>query len=86
MELVSARRDVTFVMEEYRLSERQACKLLDMDRTSYRYETRPDRNAGLNEALLELARQKPRYGYRRLWAVLVRRGWTVNLKRLPALL
>jgi putative transposase len=78
---VSARRDVTFVIHEYHFHERQACKLLDVDRTSFRYEARPDRNAGLKEALLELAHQKPRYGYRRLWALLVRRGWHVNLKR-----
>jgi putative transposase len=36
----------------------------------------------LREALLELARQKPRYGYRRLWAILDRRGWKVNVKRI----
>lgn len=52
-----------------------------MDRSSYRYEPRPDRNAGLREELLKLARQKPRYGYRRLHAVLERRGHSVNVKR-----
>ena len=36
----------------------------------------------LREALLELARQKPRYGYRRLHAVLCRRGHEVNVKRI----
>ena len=41
-----------------------------MDRSSYRYEPRPDRNGELRDALLTLARQKPRWGYRRLWAVL----------------
>jgi putative transposase len=82
MELVSARRDVSFAMSEYGLSERQACRLLEVDRTSYRYEARPDRDAGLREALLALARQKPRYGYRRLWAVLSKQGWRVNLKRI----
>ena len=81
MELVSARRDVTFAVAEYRISERQACRLFEVDRTSYRYEARPDRNAGLRQALLDLARQKPRYGYRRLWAVLAKQGWTVNVKR-----
>jgi putative transposase len=57
---VSARREVTFAVAEYRISERQACRLLGVDRTSYRYEARPDRNAGLRQALLDLARQKPR--------------------------
>ena len=52
-----------------------------MDRGSYRYEPRPDRNAELREELVKLARQKPRYGYRRLHAVLERRGHAVNVKR-----
>jgi putative transposase len=72
---------VAFVMAEFRYSERQACKLLDVDRSSYRYEARPDRNAELREELITLARQKPRYGYRRLWALLTRCGHNVNVKR-----
>ena len=55
---------MAFVSAEFRLSERTACKLLGLERSSYRYEPRPDRNAELREALLQLARQKPRYGYR----------------------
>jgi putative transposase len=52
-----------------------------MDRSSYRYEPRPDRNGMLREDLVRLARQKPRYGYRRLHALLSRRGHEVNVKR-----
>ena len=33
---MSARRDVALVMREHHLSERQACRLLDVDRTTYR--------------------------------------------------
>src|SRR5690348_8453166 len=69
-------------MERFQYSERQACKLVEVDRSSYRYEPRPDRNGELREALVALARQKPRYGYRRLWAVLSRRGHDVNVKRI----
>jgi putative transposase len=79
---VSARRDVALLMAEHQLSERQACKLLELDRSTYRYEPRPDRNGELREALVALARQKTRYGYRRLWAILTRRGWKVNEKRI----
>jgi len=82
MELVSTRRDVTFAMTEHGISERQACRLLEVDRASYRYEPRPDGNAALRQALVDLARQKPRWGYRRLWAVLTKQGWTVNVKRI----
>jgi putative transposase len=68
-------------MDYYALSERHACKLLDMDRSSYRYESRPDHNSLLREELITLARQRPRFGYRRLWALLVKRGHQVNVKR-----
>ena len=71
---MSARRDVTFVMEEYDITERHACRLLDPDRSTYRYEAEPDRNATLRESLIALARQKPRYGYRRLAAILASRS------------
>jgi putative transposase len=72
---------VAFVSVEFRLSERTACKLLDVERSSHRYEPRPDRNIALREDLVKLARPKPRYGYRRLHALLERRGYEVNVKR-----
>jgi putative transposase len=81
MELAGLRGDVAFVSAEYRLSERTACKLLDVDRSTYRYEPRPDCNAELRDDLVKLARQKPRYGYRRLHALLSRRGYEINVKR-----
>ncbi len=82
---MSARRDVALVMAEHGLGERYACRLLEVDRSTYRYEARPDRNAKLRDALLALARQYPRYGYRRLWALLVRQGWEVDVKRVHRL-
>jgi putative transposase len=82
---VSARRDVALIMAEHALAERYACRLLEVDRSTYRYEPRPDRNAKLREALLVLAKQQPRYGYRRLWALLVRQGWEVDVKRIHRL-
>ena len=68
------------------MSERLACKLLNVERSSYRYEPRPDRDVDLREELVQLARQKPRYGYRRLHALLSRRGHEVNVKRIYRLL
>ena len=61
--------------------ENRCLKLLGIERSSYRYEPRPDRDMDLREALVKLARQKPRYGYRRLHALLERRGHEVNVKR-----
>jgi len=56
-----------------------------VDRSTYRYEPRPDRNAELRDALRTLAGQQPRFGYRRLWALLVRKGWQVEVKRIHRL-
>jgi putative transposase len=81
LELAGLRGDVAFLSAEYRLSERTACKLLGVERSSYRYEPRADRDAELRDELVKLARQKPRYGYRRLHALLRRRGHEVNVKR-----
>ena len=67
------RTDVAFAIQQFGMSVRQACRLVNVDRSSYRYEPMPDHNAQLREELVNLARQKPRYGYRRLHALLVRR-------------
>ncbi len=73
---------MAFAMEQFQMTERRACKLVALDRSSYRYEPRPDRNAALRQELVSLARQKPRYGYRRLHALLIRRGFPVSAQRL----
>ena len=72
---------MAFVEQEKGLSERRACRLLELDRSSYRYEAAADGDAELRGKLLGLARQKPRYGYRRLHVLLQRQGQAVNVKR-----
>jgi putative transposase len=39
----------------------------------------------LTQRILELVRGHPRFGYRRIWALLVREGWRVNRKRVHRL-
>ena len=82
MELAGLRTDVAFAIQEFGKSERQACKLVNVDRSSYRYEPMPDHNAQQREELVNLARHKPRYGDRRLHALLVRRGQSSSPQRL----
>jgi putative transposase len=68
-------------MAEFHASERRACELMEIPRMSCRYQSRRD-DSGLRERLLELAREKPRYGYRRLHVLLRRDGAErVNHKR-----
>jgi len=62
-------------------SERRVCGLLSVAPSSYRYQARGSDEA-LRDRVVELARQKPRYGYRRLHVLLRRAGERVNHKRL----
>jgi putative transposase len=62
------------------VSERRVCGLLSVAVSSYRYQAE-DSNAALRGRMVELAREKPRYGYRRLHVLLRRTGEQVNHKR-----
>ena len=64
------------------MSGRQTCKLLGMDRGSYRYEPQPRDDGRLREEMVALAKQKPRYRHRRLGVLLKRRGLKLNHKKL----
>ena len=69
-------------MTTFSISERRACELLGVWRSSCRYELKPDRDSELREQLTELAGQRPRFGYRRLSVLLARDGQPLNHKRL----
>jgi putative transposase len=56
--------------------------VLGQPRSSRRYRpARRDDEGKLTGRMLELARRHPRYGYRRVWAVLRQEKWQVNRKR-----
>jgi len=63
------------------LCERQACRLVGVNRSTARYQPHPRDDAPLAERLRKLARRKKRYGYRRAWATLRRAGERINHKR-----
>ena len=64
------------------MSERRACRLLGQWRGTQRYiRTQGDEEDGLTRAIVELASQYGRYGYRRITAVLQRAGWNVGRDR-----
>ena len=86
MERVAVRRvQVRYAMTR-RLSCRRACALLRVARSALGYAAqRPGRDAALVAELQRLAAAHPRYGYRRMWALLRRRGLGVNAKRIHRL-
>ena len=75
-----------YLDEQYGVSQRRICRVMGRSRSGLRYrrKRRADEPA-LNREIKRLARRHPRYGYRRIHAVLIRRGWSVNLKRVRRL-
>jgi putative transposase len=69
---------------EQGLSPNRACQLLQLARPTFHYQPQPDRNADLVEQLRALAAKHPRYGYRRIRALL-RRDQMVNKKQIQRL-
>jgi putative transposase len=57
------------VQAEYAFSQRRACGLVEMAVSTYRYQAERT-DEPLRTQLVELAREKPRFGYRRLWVLL----------------
>lgn len=62
-------------------SERRACGLVGISRSSWRYQGSGRDDGPLRDRLRELATQRRRFGYRRLHVLLRREGWVVNHKR-----
>jgi putative transposase len=61
-------------------SERRACGLIQLGRSTMRYQGRGRDDTALRTRLRELAAEKRRYGYRRLHVLLCREGFEVNHK------
>ena len=72
---------VEFLRVAFKLSERHACRLIRLSRSSQRYQHRRDGQVALRIRLKELAAARPRYGYLRLHILLRREGWQINRKR-----
>ena len=63
------------------MSERHACRMVGLGRSTHRYRARKDHDATLRMRLKELAARRMRFGYRRLTAMLLREGMPANHKR-----
>jgi putative transposase len=64
------------------MSERRACRTIGCQRMTVRYRSRRPDDARLRDRLVALARERRRFGYRRLLIFLRREGFAVNHKRL----
>ena len=74
---------VANVVEQRLCSERRACRYLGVHRSTYRYPVKPTppQQVQLHQRIVALSWQYPRYGYRRIRALLAREGWSVSRKQ-----
>ena len=80
------RRAVEEIKKELGVSERRACKVIGHARSSQRYRAKEnEEEKNLIKRMQELSSEYPRFGYRRITAMLRNEGWRVNQKRIHRL-
>ena len=68
---------------EFSVSERRACRVIDQPRTSQRHQAKPrDEEQALVKRMLQLVRERPRFGYRRIAALLRKEFWRASATRI----
>jgi len=83
---VSETREAVRALMGAGLGERAACRVVGIDRTSYRYQGRIEGEEGaVRERIQARAQRHRRYGDRRITALLRREGLAINHKRVWAI-
>jgi len=74
------RNVVSHMVSEHGLSQRRACRLVGLNLSTWQYRSTRQMVSGLRERIVELAGERRRFGYRRLYVLLRREGWVINHK------
>jgi putative transposase len=78
----SRRRPVVeYLCGGYGVSERRACGVAQLARSTQRYRGNKDPQTALRQRIREIAQARIRYGYRKIRVLLNREGWKVGKKR-----
>lgn len=74
------KRAVAHVVDLRLCSERRACRYVGLHRSTYRYTIQQPlpKQVQLHQRIVALSWQHPRYGYRRIRALLAQEGWQVG--------
>ena len=65
-------------MKEHKLSERQACRFLEISRTVYRYQSRKTGDEEIIKLLDKIAERKPRWGFKKMYDYLKNQAIKLN--------
>jgi len=74
----SVRREVVGFIKSRGHTERRACELASLPRSTCRYASKKEDDPKLVKRLRQIAEERPRFGYRRVHAILRREGYEVN--------
>lgn len=78
---VAKRTAVVHLMENHQVSQRRACDVLQIDRSTVRYQSQRGDDADLRAAIKRISRERRRFGYRRIHVMVAREGFAVNHKK-----
>ena len=80
------RQAIIYCRQKLNTSERRTCQVMGIARSSFRYQSGPKGDEEeLRLAMIKLAKQYGRYGYRKIAALLRMEGWEVNHKKVERL-
>ncbi len=71
---------VVYLRDLYRVSQRQACRVVRVAESTFRYQSRREPRSALRLRMREMAQSRVRYGYRKILTLLRREGWKVGKK------
>ncbi|MBT5571730.1 MAG: IS3 family transposase [Alphaproteobacteria bacterium] len=75
------RQAVIHTRQKFATSKRRTCRVVGLARSSLEYQPAPKDDDALRLALIRLAKQYGRYGYRKIAVLLRIEGWKVNHKK-----
>jgi putative transposase len=76
------REAVAHLSQAHEMSERRACRLIKADRHTVRYRSTRPPDTALRTRLRDIANERRRFGYRRLFIMLRREGETSGINRI----
>ena len=79
----SRRRPVVhYLCGAYRVSQRRACRRVQIAESTLRYRSRREPRTALRLRIREITQVRVGYGYRKIWVLLKREGWQVAFPKL----
>lgn len=81
MSLAERRRCVTWLRDEHGVSERRACQVMQMNRSSYRYVGGQEPMDERYARVMSLSQQYPYWGYRKVYDLMKTEGTRISRER-----